>query len=1252
MILLAVLAMTVPVWAQETSGGISITVLDPQKAIVPGADLELIDLGTGNVRVGVTQNAGTFNFVNLPIGTYRLTVSMPGFRDIVYDEVIVSSTKTTDISATLEIGAPNEIITVQSVAPLVEATQSTIGTVIDLKNIESLPLVGRDISQLSQIVPGYTGTWNGLPSIAQGNNVDGVIGSPSRMKFGGNSNPSVQVRLENIEEMTVQTDQMDMNQGFGMAAMQSNFTTKRGTNEWRGQGFWDIRNAKLNANSWRNNTRGVERGPFKLNEFGGSVGGPAIRDKLFFFASLSTARQPGDATGSATFITPSAQAGNFTYVGSDGNTHTVNVFDVAQAYDPSLPGSTNSVIGSELAKVNSGVTSGSVSSTSNPIVDNVSWLREDPRTSWYPTFRVDFTPNQSWRINMAVNWTKQDRPYSNGAYFPGEEFANKASGSFTNNITNSIGIEWTQSPTLIHSTRLGYLYYATKHNPNADDSYKTVGERVGWPLMTSPMNFRTPITTYYPTFNVGHSVNWMKGAHSFSFGFSFYREQDHYWNPPELTNTSLGLVEGDPALQALTNSGDYQPFPFASIAQESDARGLYALLTGRINDISGSYPYDPESGEYIQQRALAYNLNEVGKGGGVFFQDSWRMSPDLTMNMGLRWDFTAPSYDKGGAYHSADLDSLYGPSGVGNLFQPGNLPGNMNPTLEERARTWDGWYVSPQPFMGFAWKPNFDNGFLRSVFGGEDTVIRTSFALRKFSVPYQYFWNTASNYGSFFYQFYTTTAREGVSGPGSFEPGSLALGQQYPEYILLPAQYEKIGLMSDFTFNNSQYNNGSNGFDSKIAQPYTMSWTFGIQRKLTENSVLEVRYNGNRTLKQWIQQDLNEVNVFENGFLEEFKNAQNNLAINGGSSFANLNPSAGTVAVPILTAAFTGSQTGDQTNSNFSSGTFSSYLNTGRVGSFANSLTRLPYFCNLVGSGFGPCLNNAGYTGPGGGYPINFFQANPFASGIPSNVMSNAGWSNYHALQVEFRQRYWNGLQFNANYTWSKNLGVSTPNSWTGSYFARTLRNMKESYGPARYDVRHVANVSGVYDLPFGAGRKWMNQGGAADKILGGWQVGTIVSLRGGYPFRLLGGYNTYNNIGDGGVNLSGASLEDLQDAMGVYKTGGTFVELIDPKFRTTGVGGNPEYMTAHTTPGTFAGSMWLYGPGGWEWDLSLSKSVLFGDRYRFTFQTQFLNAFNHPVFANSANPVGSNIRSSGWATSTGQSNNPRTIEFRLKFSF
>src|SRR5207249_2066747 len=169
------------------------------------------------------------------------------------------------------------------------------------------------------------------------------------------------------------------------------------------------------------------------------------------------------------------------------------------------------------------------------------------------------------------------------------------------------------------------------------------------------------------------------------------------------------------------------------------------------------------------------------------------------------------------------------------------------------------------------------------------------------------------------------------------------------------------------------------------------------------------------------------------------------------------------------------------TNSNFNSGTFITQLNTGAAGSMAQTLTTVgasPYFCNLVGASFTPCSQNVGYTGAGAGYPINFFQVNPYASGIPSLLMSDEGYSNYNALQVDFRQQSWHGLQFDANYTWSHTLGISTQNNWQGAVTAFTLRDMRLSYGPTLFDIRHSIHISGTYDLPFGKGKQFLSSGG------------------------------------------------------------------------------------------------------------------------------------------------------------------------------
>ena len=158
------------------------------------------------MRKAETQGGGTYTFVNLSLGKYNLTVSKTGFESQVYDDVVVQAAQTTDITAALKVGAINETVEVSGgTAPLVETTTNAIGTTVDMRQIEDLPLQGRDLTQFPSLVPGYNGTWDGLPSIAQGNNIDGVISSPSRMKFGGNSQAIVSPRVEAIEEMTVQT---------------------------------------------------------------------------------------------------------------------------------------------------------------------------------------------------------------------------------------------------------------------------------------------------------------------------------------------------------------------------------------------------------------------------------------------------------------------------------------------------------------------------------------------------------------------------------------------------------------------------------------------------------------------------------------------------------------------------------------------------------------------------------------------------------------------------------------------------------------------------------------------------------------------------------------------------------------------------------------------------------------------------------------------------------------------------------------
>jgi hypothetical protein len=373
----------------------------------------------------------------------------------------------------------------------------------------------------------------------------------------------------------------------------------------------------------------------------------------------------------------------------------------------------------------------------------------------------------------------------------------------------------------------------------------------------------------------------------------------------------------------------------------------------------------------------------------------------------------------------------------------------------------------------------------------------------------------------------------------------------------------------------------------------------------------------------------NEVNIFENGFLSQFKIAQQNLAAyvqaNPGCvsanncSFAN-NGLPGQQSMAIFNAAFAGEGAGpDGQLLDYSNGGFVNNLQTGQAGALANTLANTAfYFCNMVGSAaFAPCANNVGINVAGAGYPINFFQVNPYAIGTGLSQLVSEGYSNYNGLQVDFRQRAWHGLQFDANYTWSHTLGVSTQNNWQGAVTSFTLRDMHLSYGPTLFDIRHSVHISGTYDLPFGKGKNF-SAGNALDRVIGGWTIGTILTLQTGNPFLLQGGYNTFNDYADGGVVLNNVTVSQLQSSVGVYHIPGQpSVSFINPKYLATSTGGgaNPAYILPNTTPGTIGQRVFLYGPRYVNDDLSLTKRIPITERWMFSLQAMALNAFNHPTF-------------------------------------
>src|SRR5215469_6049487 len=1247
-------------WGQITGQGtIAVRVLDPSGAAVPDANLTLVDLASNRTRPGVTDASGTYTFVALPVGTYKLTVAKGGFGNQVLEAVAVQATRTTDVTVSLTVGTQATEVTVSEAAPAVEKTSNAITGTIDLGQVEDLPVIGRDISQLSQIVPGAVSnggetTWNGMPLAATGNNIDGVIATTSRMKFAGASQPLVEARIEDIQEMTVQTDQLNMNTGYGQSNFQVNFVTRRGSNILHGRLFEDHRNSALNANSWVNDASGAAKPKYHLNDFGGSIGGAAIKDKLFFFGTFAMSKQPGSyQTGGTTFPTAAAQAGNFTWTDSAG-THTVNI--LTQIAGPAgQPSTVNSVTAGLFSAINGSLSGGAVTPTADPNINSIAFAVQSPITYWYPTVRVDYNIKDNLRMYVSWNMTEWKQPGAAAPPYPGATFQTYGASNKSKYYTAALGFDWTVTPTIINQFRGGYLYNLAKYSYDASNGYLTHPE-IDWPgsVGTSGQVFANlPINTYYPLVNGADNVSWQKGKHLLNFGFSYYREQDHYDNAPAgFPFDAIGLVPDDKDSSTISN---YFTTNFPTTASQTDisnAEDLYSVIRGRISGVSpggAGFPYDLKTKQY-STTVSGYNLDELQSAWGLFGQDAWRLKSDLTLNVGLRWDFTGDDHDLTGAYHSADPVGIWGPSGVGNIFKPGVLtsdPAGLNPSYVGRVHVYKPWNVSPQPSIGLAWNPSYSDGLMGKMFKGGKTVVRAGFALRRFTEPYQFFWNSASNSGYAFYQAFNlspVTPGAPLPATGGYYAGSYELGMPQPApYTLSPATYQNVIPESNETFFG--YWTGVNGINPNIHQPYVQSWNLGIQREIGQANVIEIRYQGNRSVHQWVKLNPNEVNIFENGFLAEFKLAQQNLTINRangkGNTFAD-NGLPGQSALPILTAAFTNPTGLDPAG--FSNGTFIGYLQNGRAGDFASDLAgSSTYLCNLVGSAdFSPCGFNG--VNPGHGYPINFFQANPYNAGKATGYLSDPGFGDYHALQVDWRQRQWHGVQFDANYTWSHTLGVQPGDTWTGSFRLFTMRNLRQSYGPTLFDVRHVFHANGTYDLPFGKGKAMANRGGVVDQVVGGWNIGTILTYQTGLPSQLIGGFRTTNgpaatpfgdgprgfDLGDGGVVLNGITVSQLQSSVGVYSAPGkTYAFGFDPSKRSL--------LMGNTTPGVSTGNPYIYGPHEFFQDLAITKTFHIRENLRFTFQSEFENVWNHPVWGSPNTQVQS--------TSFGRSSVIRTLQ-------
>jgi Carboxypeptidase regulatory-like domain len=1231
-------------------GSISGTIQDQTGAVIPGASVVLQDSKTGIKKEITSTGGGTFLFSDLATGLYEITVTATGFQTSVLSNVSVSTNQTTDIRVSLEVGVATQVITVEGgPSQALETSSQLMASTLLPKTITELPLGNRgNVLALARLAPGASPPiggstrYNNLAGGAVNVTIDGINNASNGFKSGGTVFfATVPVRLGAVEEVTVETGGLGADSGAQSGA-NIKFVTKRGGKEYHGSVFYEPRSEQFNANSWSRNAQRLDRSYDRFHDYGGNIGGPLLpfgsfKEKLFFFVNYERSYHPLTNPRTVSVLTPEAQRGDFTYL-VDGTTdqfRTVNVLDIARARG--LPTRLDPIaqdilaINNQIPQFATQVAEGDLNRS------HYTWNAENNQTEYFPATRVDYFVTPKQQLTFTWNYRHSWQPGERRMPVPDIQRTNPFRIGY---FAYSGALQSTLSSKIINEFRYGVQHSGdtnTRDEYGPYYQYNNVPLRIGGNLQfannviqghpTSPIvpfidqqnvAGRHYITTIYDTMTL------TSGQHTITLGGS-YRKTD--WKDVGIVYQVPTYATGTPVGDRLQVASAYTADPITGTVpginpnQLGNAVALYNLLTGRVAAANFQRVVNPDTLKYDGVQNFTWTSSLMG---GAYAQDRYRIRPSLTLNYGLRWEVQGPMNDVKGITAAPDLANLFGPSK--RLFAPGELSGNNNPTVEVGRVPYKTDWLNFAPNFGFAWNPTKTNGFLSKFLGESKTVIRGSYSMIVYDEGTQMFAaNLGPNAGK--------TINATTLVPGS--PGQTSL----PAFYTLSDIVANPLTASSFAFTTTDYKQVINqadqtfarelrGFDPTLRAPYTVNWSFGVQRELWKNTALEIRYVGNQSKLAWRTVNLNEVNIFENGFLQEFRNAQNNLEINrlaGVTSFQNMGRP-GQVGLPIFDAAFgpRGNVVALEAGNGYANPAYITNLQNGAAGAMANALaTNVNHVCRMFGNSFSPCLRiDQDYNAPGSTYPINFFLLNPFSAGR-INYVDDTGWHSYNGLQMEFRQRFSKGLTWTTNYTWSKSLtNLAADNQTQGRDFT-TWRDIGRDRRLSQFDITHVIQSFGSYDLPVGRGRLLSVNNRMLDGVVGGWTLGSIFVFHTGQPLQLTGGFQTVNtndNFSNGVRLAPGVTMEDIQKMFDapltrLDRTGITDLQrlAVDPRLIGPDGRANPQYLIPNTTPGEFGQMLFLRDKNRFQWDVSMTKTFQFTEKVRFQVFAGFNNVLNNP---------------------------------------
>ena len=1235
-LLLGVVLFTRPANAQSANGSVVGTITDSTGSVLPKADVTLVNNATGVRMAAQVSQSGDYQFLTVPPGEYTLTVEAAGFKKFVQNPVEVQVALATRKDVQMAIGSSTEEVTVTSQAPIIQSENASLGQVVQGKAVTDIPLNGRNVLALVGLVPGVVpqgssgGNLTGQNVFAAGNfQVGGgdanqastlVDGAPVNISYGNIT--SLVPDQDVVQEFRVQTNDNTAEYGMYTGGV-VNMTTKSGSNSYHGTLYEFDRNTALNATPFflkhSVTTTPPQKAPYHLNQFGGNVGFPIIRDKLFGFFDYQGYRNRVGKPETYTVPTPKQRAGDFSeFLGTTtvpagctlgnpgcaltgqiydpcGGTVTVGGQGCPNYNGPRTPFTGNIIPQTRWSKVATNLLNtkfpGATTTTGYYILPNVSngsggykltqnWVgvaHGGGNNDQY-NGRVDFQMSQKQRLfGRYTQWNSANigaNTYGNGL-IGGDPISPE---SFkTRQIV--FGDTYAFSPSLLGNLRISYLRWTYVRTPGTlgfDENSLGFNPASGIGSISALNRVANSdtvptIALANPTYNgvgtgyifgtnqdyvIAPTITKIIGRHTVEAGADLRRLEMLYFQ----NNAPGGSFQFDPNMTASAGSGatGNSGNPFASF--------LLGYMVNQANTAS-----------VVQIAPPTYTTMYYQ---GYFVRDNWVMTPKLTLELGVRYEIPGQYRERHELLATFNPTEVNPQLGAFSYSVPG--PNNTSTTVNvQGAYDLVGTQQHPavglrnehysdfSPRLGAAYRLN-DKTVLRGGFGRFFIPADLQFPESAAQSPLSYITNNP-----------VTTINNGISPNNTLdnpEPTGLtpAPGRS--------ANYQQLLLGGP-----------ANALLQDEPSGYTLQWNVAVQRELPKGIALELAYAGLRGQHLPVSININQVPA---------------SVLAAAAADPNCNASSGPSSKCFLT----------QTN---------------------------------IPNPFLPAYAGKFTAGPQQ-YPtmtaVNLYRPFPQYGSI-SDTGHYAGVGNYNALEAKVEKRFKGGGVLLGSYTFSKLLtNAESLTSWletVGAPGFQNTNNLAGEYSLSGYDSRHRLVVSYVYNLPFGRDQHFgAGVTGIADKLISGWGLNGVSTFQDGYPMGISSssGYvGTYSGTGTTRPNVvAGCDKETHGPA---WTRLGDSAPTTKATYFNTACFVSPARFTFGNESRT---DNKLRLPGVANWDLALFKETHIAETVALEFRVEAFNLFNRVQFGGPVTSVGSST--AGQITT--QANDPRDLQIGARINF